>query len=119
MEPPANPGRFSAARARERAVEAFSELRVWDSAENNGVLIFLLLAERDVEIVADRGAATRVAPEDWERVCREMEAHFRDGRFSEGALAGVRAVSALLAQHFPATGERPNPNELRDRPTVR
>ena len=105
--------------ARERAIEVFSELRVWDTAANNGVLIYVLLAEHDVEIVADRGAAACIAPEAWERVCRELEAHFRAGRFAEGALAGVSAAGALLAQHFPAVAERPNPNELRDRPVVR
>jgi uncharacterized membrane protein YgcG len=105
--------------ARERAIEVFSELRVWDTAANNGVLVFVLLAERDVEIVADRGAAAAVADDDWERVCRAMEAHFRAGRFAEGAIAGVDAVSELLARHFPVTGARENPNELRDRPIVR
>jgi len=102
--------------ARERAVEAFSELRVWDTAANNGVLIFVLLADHDVEIVADRGAAAAVAPEAWEAACHAMEEHFRAGRFEEGSVAGVRAVGALLAQHFPAeAGDR---NELRDRPRV-
>jgi uncharacterized membrane protein len=104
---------------RARAVEAFSELGVWDTHANNGVLIYVLLADHDVEIVADRGAAERIAAEEWERVCRAMEEHFRAGRFAEGAVAGVDAVSELLARHFPATGERANPNELRDRPTVR
>ena len=101
----------------ERAIEVFSELRVWDTAANNGVLIFLLLAERNVEIVADRGAAARIGPEDWERVCRTMEEHFRAGRFEEGAIGGVQSVGALLAQHFPATSG--STNELRDRPVVR
>jgi len=105
--------------ARERAIEVFSELRVWDTAENNGVLIYLLLAERDVEIVADRGAAARIAPEAWEPVCRAMEAHFREGRFEAGAIVGVNAVHELLAAHFPTNGERANANELRDRPLVR
>ena len=103
--------------ARDRAIEVFSELRVWDTAANNGVLIFLLLAERNVEIVADRGAAACVEAAAWEDVCRAMEAHFRAGRFAEGALAGVNAVSELVARHFPASGE--NANELRDRPVVR
>jgi uncharacterized membrane protein len=105
--------------ARERAVSVFAEQGVWDTDANNGVLIYLLLAERDVEIVADRGAAAAIGAEVWERVCREMEAHFREERFAEGALAGVRGVNALLARHFPVSGERANPNELRDRPTVR
>jgi len=103
--------------ARERAIEAFSELRVWDTAANSGVLIFVLLADHDVEIVADRGAAAAIGPEAWEAACRAMEEHFRAGRFEEGGVAGVRAVGALLAQHFPpAAGDR---NELRDRPTLR
>lgn len=102
---------------RDRALEVFSELRVWDTAENNGVLIFVLLAERDVEIVADRGAAARIAPEDWELVCRAMEQHFRAGRFEEGALAGVRGVGELLARHFPPAAR--DENELRNRPVVR
>jgi uncharacterized membrane protein len=105
--------------ARERAIEAFAEQRVWDTDANNGVLIYVLLAEHDVEIVADRGAAAAIPPEEWERVCRELEAHFREGRFEQGALAGVRGVNALLARHFPVSEERANPNELRDRPTVR
>jgi uncharacterized membrane protein len=105
--------------ARERAVEVFSELRVWDTAANNGVLIFVLLAEHDVEIVADRGAAAAAAPEEWERACEAMEAHFRAGRFEAGALAGVSAVSELLARHFPAAAARESTNELRDRPSVR
>ena len=113
------PDLWRGASVRERAVGVFSELRVWDTAANNGVLVFVLLAERNVEIVADRGAAAAIAPEDWERTCREMEAHFREGRFAEGAVAGVNAVSELLARHFPATSARENPNELRDRPIVR
>jgi uncharacterized membrane protein len=100
--------------ARARAVEVFSHLRVWDTEHNNGVLIYLLLADRDVEILADRGIHGRVSAEAWERVCREMEAAFRAGRFEDGALAGIRAVGALLAQHFPGAGG----HELPDRPVV-
>lgn len=102
--------------ARERAEEAFGFLGAWDTEANNGVLIYLLLADRDVEIVADRGAARVIAPEAWAGVCREMEAHFGARRFEEGALAGVRRVQALLAAHFPP---RPrDENELADRPVV-
>jgi uncharacterized membrane protein len=79
----------------------------------------VLLAERDVEIVADRGAAACLAPDAWEGVCRVMEQHFREGRFESGAVAGVTEVNELLARHFPASAERANPNELRDRPVVR
>jgi uncharacterized membrane protein len=102
---------------RAHALSVFGELGVWDTAANNGVLIFVCLADRDVEIVADRGIADRVAPEEWERVCREMEAHYREGRFREGSLAGIRGVGDLLAHHFPPReGDR---DEVPDRPVVR
>jgi uncharacterized membrane protein len=103
--------------ARERALEAFAELRVWDTAENNGVLVFLLLADRDVEVVADRGIAARVSAAEWESICRAMEEHFRSGRFSDGAVAGVRGVGDLLARHFPRPGG--DANELPNRPVIR
>lgn len=111
---------FAALRAgctpRERAVEVFGQLRVWDTEQNNGVLIYLLMAEHDVEIIADRGIAARVTPAEWEAVCRLMESHFREGRFREGALAGVEGVANLLAQHFPdAGGDR---NEQPNRPVL-
>jgi uncharacterized membrane protein len=98
---------------RDRAVEVFSHLRVWDSELANGVLIYLLMADRDVEIVADRGAAQLIPPEDWEKACRDMEEHFRAGRFAAGAVAGVAAVGALLEKHFPARVAEPNeqPNQ--------
>jgi uncharacterized membrane protein len=87
---------------RERAHEAFAHLRVWDSELNNGVLIYVLMADRDVEIVADRGAAARISAAEWEAACRLMESHFRDGRFREGAVAGVKAVGVLLEREFPS-----------------
>lgn len=102
--------------ARERALEVFSTLRVWDTEANNGVLIYLLLADHDVEIVADRGIHRRVGPERWEAICREMESAFRVGRFEAGVLAGIEAVSAELSRHFPAAGR--GENELPDRPVM-
>lgn len=97
---------------RQRAIALFGSLGVWDTANNNGVLIYVLMAERDVEIIVDRGMAERVSPAEWEAVCRVMEAHFRDGRFREGSLAGIEAVGELLAKHFPQQGgdrnEQPN-----------
>ena len=101
--------------ARDRAAQVFSDLRVWDTEANNGVLIYLLLADRDVEILADRGLTGRVSVQDWETVCREMEAHFRAGAFERGALAGIAHVDALQRAHFPAG---PNPNELPDAPAL-
>ena len=102
--------------ARERAIEVFSELRVWDTEHNNGVLIYLLLADRDVEIVADRGIHAQLGQETWEAICREMETAFRDGQFEAGVLAGIRAVGEHLAHHFPARSGKSN--EMPDRPVV-
>ena len=101
---------------RERALQVFTHLRVWDTAANNGVLIYVLLAERVVEIVADRGIAARVSEEEWARVCREMEQEYRLGRFCEGSVAGVRRIGELLARHFP--GVQGSSNELPDQAVV-
>lgn len=102
--------------ARERALDVFSHLRIWDTAHNNGVLIYLLLADRDVEIVADRGIDAKVGRERWEQICRDMEADFRAGRFDSGVIKGIEAVSRELAKFFPPAS--PHPNELPDRPIV-
>ena len=101
---------------RERALEVFGRLRIWDTEENSGVLVYLLLADRDVEIVADRGIHRRVGEAQWQAICHRMEAAFRERRFEEGSIAGIEAINALLAQHFPRTGA--GPNELPDRPLV-
>jgi uncharacterized membrane protein len=101
---------------RDRALEVFGELHVWDTAQRNGVLIYVLLAERDVEIVADRGLDGRVGADEWRSVCEGMEREFRHGRWRDGALAGIAGVTALLAREFPATG--PNRNEQPDRPAI-
>ena len=103
-------------RGRERAIEMFSNLRVWDAEHNSGVLIYLLLADHDIEIVADRGIAARVDPAAWEAVAQTMEAAFRQGEFERGALAGIEQVGALLAAHFPPSGH--NPDELANRPVI-
>jgi uncharacterized membrane protein len=105
------PELWSGKTPRECAHEAFAHLRVWDSELNNGVLIYVLMADRDVEIVADRGAAARISADQWEAACKLMESHFREGRFREGAVAGVEAVAGLLEREFPARapkGELPN-----------
>jgi uncharacterized membrane protein len=98
------------------AHEAFARLRVWDSELNNGVLIYVLMADRDVEIVADRGAAARISPTEWEAACRLVESHFREGRFREGALAGVEAVGGLLEREFPPRAV--NRDELPNQPAL-
>lgn len=101
---------------RVRAVDLFSTLRVWDTAENSGILIYVQLVERRVEILADRGIAARVAQDEWDAICREMETSFRLGRWRDGALQAVTQAGALLAQHFPAGAN--NPDELPDQPVV-
>ena len=102
---------------RERAIEVFGLLRIWDTEENCGVLVYLLLADRDVEIVADRGIHRRVGSEAWTAVCRKMETAFRAGRFAEGVEAGLAQINALLAEHYPRGGGAPG-NELPDRPVL-
>jgi uncharacterized membrane protein len=102
---------------RERALEVFGDLRIWDTAENCGVLVYLLLADRDVEIVADRGIHGYVGSAAWETVCGKMGAAFRGGRFVEGVVAGIIEINALLAQHYPRDG-RAGENELPNRPVV-
>lgn len=102
--------------ARQRGVELFGQLRVWDTERNNGVLIYLLLADRDVEIVADRGLNGRVQSAEWEAICQAMEADFRRGAFEAGVRQGIKAIGELLARHFPPPAD--NRNELPDRPTL-
>jgi len=102
--------------ARERALDIFSQLRIWDTEHNNGVLIYLLLADRNVEIVADRGIDARVGKAGWEKICAAMEKEFRAGLFEHGVIRGIQEVSRLLAQHFPAHGG--GRNELPDAPVV-
>jgi hypothetical protein len=101
---------------RERALEVFSQLRVWDTEENSGVLIYVQFVDHDFEIVADRGISAKVQQDQWEAICRRMEEAFRARRFEEGALGGIREITELLARHFPPVGD--NPDELPDRPVV-
>jgi len=105
---------------RARAVDVFSSLKVWDTAHNNGVLIYVQTADRVVEIVADRGFEGRISPAEWQAVCRLMEEHFRAGRFEAGSIAGVDAVGALLKRHFPPNVDQSAQltNQLPDRPTL-
>jgi uncharacterized membrane protein len=107
---------FRGQSARDRALDIFSQLRIWDTAHNNGVLIYLLLADRDVEIIADRGIDAKVGAAGWEKICRSMEADFKAGDFESGVIKGIDAVSRQLAAHFPKHG--PGPNELPDAPVV-
>jgi len=102
--------------ARERALQVFGQLRVWDTEANNGILVYVLLAERAVEIVADRGIARRVPQPQWDQLCAQLQACFAQQRFREGALLAVEASATLLRQHYPVAGARSN--ELPDQPVL-
>ena len=101
---------------RERAIELFAQLHIWDTAHNTGVLIYVLLADRRVEIVADRGIHAKVAAEAWTAICRGMEVQFATGEFGPGTVYGIEAVTQLVMHHFPLPpGDR---NELPDAPVM-
>ena len=104
------------ATTRERAVTLFGKLRVWDTENNNGVLIYLLLAERRIEIVADRGLNQRVSEAQWRELLAGMAAAFKAGQFETGLVQAIDVVDRLLAQHFPLRDGEVNPNELPDAP---
>ena len=101
---------------RKRAIELFGRLNIWDTENNNGVLIYLLLADRDVEIVADRGIDHRVGYDIWDAICREMEKLFKKGEYEAAVLQGIAEISAHLQRHFPHDSSRKN--EISDRPLV-
>ena len=97
-------------------MDPFSQLRIWDTAHNNGVLIYLLLADRKVEIIADRGIDAKVGAAGWEAICATMQAEFSNANFEAGVIKGIEAVSRQLTQHFPGDGN--GNNELPDKPVV-
>lgn len=105
--------------ARDRAITMFGKLRVWDTEHNNGVLIYLLLAEHAIEIVADRGLNEHVASAIWHPIVAGMREAFRARRYEDGLNTAIDAVDALLAQHFALAPGAPNPNELPDAPLLR
>jgi uncharacterized membrane protein len=99
---------------RDRALAWFGRLRLWDTELNNGVLIYLLLAEHAIEFVADRGLAQRVPPAEWEAMVGRLGQRLRDGQFEDGLTQALEEVSALLVAHFPAGGQTPAHNEQPD-----
>jgi uncharacterized membrane protein len=104
---------------RQRALSMFSKLRVWDTTHNNGVLIYLLLAERSIELVADRGLSQVVEPQVWHSLVSRLRAAFQQGQFEAGLTQALAEVSALLVERFPrGVGEETNPNELPDAPVL-
>ena len=117
---PALPARriLRGVQARDRAREAFARLQVWDTAANNGVLVYLLLADRRIEIVADRGLSGLVSDEQWRGACLLMEERLRAGEPVQAIVRGVAAISDLLALHFPRKPGDVDENELPDLPRV-
>lgn len=103
---------------RERAIAMFGKLRIWDTEQNNGVLIYLLLAEHAIEIVADRGLARHVPQQEWKAIVDRMGSAFREGRFEDGLTQALEEVSALLVRHFPLAEGARNDNELPDQPVL-
>jgi hypothetical protein len=101
---------------RERARQLFAQLDVWDTEHGSGVLIYVQLVDRDIEIIADRGVSAKVGQHEWNAICRRMEGAFRERRFEHGVLDGIGEITALLGKHFPPRGA--NPNELPDKPVV-
>lgn len=106
---------FGGTTARDRAHAAFARLNVWNTEHNTGVLVYILVADHAIEIVADRGIAAKVREDEWQAICALMQRDFAAGEYEKGALAGVAAIGEILAKHFPADGSR-NPDELPDRP---
>lgn len=104
--------------ARQRAEQAFAQLRTWDTEANNGVLLYLLLADHAIEVVADRGLRSQVPEAQWAEVCRRMQQFLREGQHEAAVLAGIEAVTELLVAHFPAAGDMQHEDELPDRPQL-
>jgi uncharacterized membrane protein len=102
--------------ARHRATEVFSNLRIWDTEENSGVLIYIQLADREVHILADRGINKCVAQSEWDRIAQIMQNEFSKGDFRQGSLQGIEEITSLLATYFPANPD--NTNELPNRPVI-
>jgi uncharacterized membrane protein len=107
---------FAGLTSRERALQVFSQLRIWDTEQNSGVLIYLLLADRRIEIVADRGINSRVDKVKWINICQDIESQLRLGNFESGVLLGISEITELLQQNFPSQVH--NPNDLPNRPLV-
>lgn len=107
---------FKGQSAQARAIDVFSQLRIWDTEHNNGLLIYLLLADRAVEIVADRGIHKKVGAEEWQKICRRMEGHFKQANFRGGVAIGINSITQHLLKHFPVALD--DKNELSNQPVV-
>lgn len=101
---------------RQRAIELFSKYKVWDTEFNNGVLIYLLLSEKQIEIVADRGIAKKIPQKEWDSILERMKANFKAGYFEKGVILGIAEITEILATHFPPPSDKAN--ELSDKPII-
>jgi uncharacterized membrane protein len=108
---------FAGRTPRERAQAAFARLHVWNTEQNTGVLVYILIADHAIEIVADRGIAAKVGEGEWRAICALMQRDFAAGEYEKGSLAGVAAITDVLVRHFPSNGQR-NLDELPDRPVI-
>ena len=107
---------FGGRASRRRAEDLFAQLKVWDTEHNSGVLVYVQLVSRHIDIIADRGIAAKVEQREWDAVCRSMERSFKQRQFEQGALDAIESVTAILARHFPPGAT--HPNELPDKPAV-
>jgi len=102
--------------SRRRALDLFAQLGVWDTEHNTGVLVYVQLVSRHIDIVADRGIARKVEQAEWDAVCQAMQTAFKERLFLEGSLEAIEKITRILARRFPARGV--NANELPDKPIV-
>ncbi len=102
--------------ARQRALEVFSQLRVWDTEDNSGVLLYLLLADRNIEIIADRGINKLVTDIEWKNISEKIKSSFQSGNFEQGVIDGLTEISLILQKYFPSEGKLKN--EIPDRPVI-
>lgn len=106
------------ATTRERAIEWFSQLRVWDTEGNTGILLYLLLAEHKLELVADRGIAAKVPQTQWNEICAQLQNHLAKHEVEIGLSGAITQLGNLLQQHFPLDDAQTNPNELSNQPVI-
>jgi len=119
IEAALDPGAVAGGKSpRQRALEVFAALGVWDTEHNNGVLIYVLMADHDVEIVADRGFNGRVAPAEWSAVCEHMRREFVSGHYTAGVVTGVEDVGRLVGAHYPQAPGQIDEDQLPNRPTI-
>jgi uncharacterized membrane protein len=102
--------------AHDRALDIFSRLRIWDTQDNNGLLIYLLLADHAVEIIADRGINAKVGHDEWQTICRSMENEFSRGHFQTGVCDAIKSITKHLVEHFPIS--ETDKNELPNKPVI-